>query len=315
MIRIIGIIFITILLLTVLVPTPELAFGQQWFNPQTLQCIVLIEKLVQGRYAPLGTGFLVTGEREDGKPILITAKHLMKRDKIFISIPADSEIITYASKYQTTRFKIGDTWWHLTGERLRCEFETINKGLHKYVTHSDTAIDIAAFPLDVGTSLEKNGEILKVSKIALVPKNFYESKKNVQLGDDIYFVGYPFGLGSSDPLSPVLRSGTVAWIGPTGSEFLLDAMSYGGNSGSPVFTKATITKEFGVIANTPVYLIGMIFGHLKQDYPLLKIDTIQEQEALVVDTVEIENLGLAKAVWIDEILEVVKKASLIKLDE
>lgn len=312
----IRIILTPFLLVTVFTLTTEVAFMQQWFDPRTLRCIVLIEKQVQNNYPALGTGFLVTSDREDGTrtPILVTAKHVLQRDKIFISIPADAEIVAYASKYKKTRFKLGDIWWDLSGERLRCEFKPANNGRYRYATHSDTTLDIAAFPLDVRDTCELDGKILKISKVGVLLSSFFKSKKNVQLGDDIYFVGFPFGYGSSDPLSPVLRSGTVAWIKPNGQEFWLDALSYGGNSGSPVFTKSTMTPKLGVFENTPVYLIGMIVGHLAEYYPLQRLNISETLLVAETDTVEIENRGLARAVWVDEILEVVKKASLIKLD-
>jgi hypothetical protein len=77
---------------------------------------------------------------------------------------------------------------------------------------------------------------------------------------------------------PLIRSGMIAWLADDSKEFLLDAFSMGGNSGSPIYT------NMGGIA----FYIGMIFGHWESNNN--------------------NNIGLARCYWADDVLEVVEKA-------
>jgi len=103
------------------------------------------------------------------------------------------------------------------------------------------------------------------------------------------------GRYTSKVSSPVLRTGIVSWKSDESNEFLLDALSYSGNSGSPVFTKAKIGKA-------GPDLIGMVTGHLNEELEF------EDKNNLMKKPKSHGNMGLAICVWIDDILEVVKIA-------
>ena len=84
--------------------------------------------------------------------------------------------------------------------------------------------------------------------------------------------------------NPLVRKGSIAWKSSKNSEFLLDAFSYGGNSGSPIFTLSDIQNR--------TYLIGMVTGHLPSE--------------------KSENIGLAKCIWVDDIMKLVEKYNNIR---
>jgi hypothetical protein len=291
--------------LTIFIPLMffEIAYSQ-WFDPQTLNCVVLLEKLVDSTYVPHGTGFLIKLGTEDVIPIAITAKHLLNREKIYISIPSDK---SFKEKYRKRQIKILNTTWHIEANRLRCEFETGIKDTKRFVVHPDSALDIAAFPLEIGTQVGLKGEdLFQITSIQVIGSSRIPSRSGFSLGTNAYFIGFPMGFGSSDPISPVLRSGTIAWISPKNKEFWLDAISLGGNSGSPVFTQATLNPQFGVIKPESPKLIGIIFGHYGEKIPMLQADA---EKGIVIQKVrEIENWGLARAIWCDDILAVARLA-------
>ncbi len=110
-------------------------------------------------------------------------------------------------------------------------------------------------------------------------------RKDVSLGDEFYFIGFPLGLFVDKRLSPILRSGTVAWMSDESTHFILDAFSFGGNSGSPVFSKIILGRKPGELNWEDAYLSGMVVGHFydENDHKI--------------------NIGLAKCLWIDEIIK------------
>ena len=281
----------------------------EWFEQETLRSILLFEKLTDKGYRPHGTGFLV-GARSDTSiyrydmRIAITNKHLLHgREEVYVSIPATDEFIKYTKSAGTKQVKVKSRMWSLDGKRLRTKFETIINDKKMYAVHDNPAIDIAAFQLNPpGIITTDDGKEVKVSNIALLGDSFVGSNKEIRLGRETYFVGFPWGFGSLDPISPVVRSASVAWIDPCHGEYWLDAISLGGNSGSPVFTK---TQKLQDDELEHAKLVGIIFGHHGDKRQLISIDTSCQAH---IELLEIENSQLARAVFINDILIVIDKA-------
>ena len=132
-------------------------------------------------------------------------------------------------------------------------------------------------------------------------------EKDLSLGDEIYFVGFPFGIGAHHRIEPLVRSGSIAWISENSREFLLDAFSFGGNSGSPVFLKRLIGTKPGVLRWEKPFLVGMITGH--HSIRLENVLTQPDPSVLKFEKGTINlNLGLARCVWVDDILHIANKA-------
>ena len=93
---------------------------------------------------------------------------------------------------------------------------------------------------------------------------------------------------SDKKINPLVRGGVLAWKSDDSKEFLVDGTSYGGNSGSPVFT------QYDLLHNKPPALIGMVLGHLAE--PVDSTDSIGRI-----------NEGLARCIWIDDILKLAEK--------
>jgi len=255
------------------------------FNTDYINCTVLLEKRIDTTFVPHGTGFLIKDYSKKYSHYLVTCEHVLKNPEIYISIPATTEIIEKLNSLGTNSILIGDNIWILDGEVLRIGVKlNLNKS---YVKHD--SIDIGVVGVSIGSWLYDN-DTVKMSNVLGIPRSLISKRRDVPIGIDVYFSGFPYMIGttlgllntknySSHIPTPLIRKGILAWKDPDSKEFLLDAFSYSGNSGSPVFIQADLY-------NKPL-LIGMVFGHLPS--------TISD------------NMGLARCVWIDDILDTIKK--------
>lgn len=252
-----------------------------WFGKSTINTIVLIQKKDKGNYINHGVGILFSLSNYE-RSIVVTCEHLLKGKEIYIVIDADSGFIKEMENQGQTQQKIRKSIWEIDNYQLRLKVKLIKDST--FVTHPDTLLDIGAFPIDLFSSIVlNNGSELRYTETTFVSKKNFGDIKKTRLGEDVYFVGFPFGIGINYILEPLVRSGTIAWISRSSTEFLLDAFSYGGNSGSPVFTKMNPLNN----NRLKPYLIGMIVGHLGFEY---------------------ENFGLARCVYIEDMLTVIELA-------
>lgn len=265
----------------------------QWFDNRTVYSIVLIEKEVvdtlgNRQIVPQGTGFIMRNYKNETHPIIVTCAHIIKNlSLIYVVITADSSLIEEMEKTKASYLALNKDLWELEDNNLR-----LRVNLEKNKTYvSNDSLDIMAFPITMIQKIagDSTSGDFKLMKFLVIPQSLIKTNRKSNLGDEIYFVGFPFGIGTKYSktgyaakyfLSPLLRSGSIAWISTDNKIFLLDAFSYSGNSGSPVFTK----KSWG---KPGPYIIGMINGHLGM---------------------ENENFGLARCVGIDDILNIVKLA-------
>jgi len=255
-----------------------------WFGKSTINTIVLIQKKDKGNYINHGVGILFSLSNYE-RPIVITCEHLLRGKEIYIVIDADSGFIKEMDNQGQNQLEIGKSTWEINNHQLRLKVNLLKDST--FVTHPDTLLDIGAFPIDVFSyRILNNGSKLKYTESTFVGEKNIGDNKKILLGEDVYFVGFPFGIGASHTLEPLVRSGTIAWISRYSNEFLLDAFSYGGNSGSPVFTQMNPLNN----NRLKPYLIGMIVGHLGFEY---------------------ENFGLAKCVYIEDMLTVIEFAKRI----
>lgn len=263
------------------------AFCQEsnWFGSSTVKCIVLLQKFEAGKYVNHGVGILTTHDDHD-TPIIVTCEHVLRNNHIYVVANADTSLIKEFKRLNLKTIKIRNIDWTLDGSLIRAKVDLLKN--KTFVTHP-SGLDIAAFPFNIIQSLvsKKDSTITPVTNILFVSNKNCGDKTMVNLGEDTYFIGFPFGFGISDVLEPLLRSGVVSWVSPTNNEFLLDAISYGGNSGSPVFTKMTPLNK----KRLQPYLIGMVVGHYGYEY---------------------ENFGLARCVYINDIIDVINDAKKIK---
>lgn len=274
-----------IILVLLFIKTETYSQETNWFGSTTIKSIVLLQKLDSGKYVNHGVGILTVHDDFD-TPIIVTCEHVLRNNHIYVVANADTALIKEFKKLNVERLKIQNVDWTLDGNLIRAKIDLIKN--KTFVTHTD-GLDIAAFPFNITQSLifKKDSSIMPISQILFVSDKNFGNNGMVNLGEDTYFIGFPFGFGVSDVLEPLVRSGVVSWVSQKNNEFLLDAISYGGNSGSPVFTKMTPLNN----NRLKPYFIGMVVGHYSSEY---------------------DNIGLARCVYIDDIIDVINDAKKLK---
>lgn len=125
-------------------------------------------------------------------------------------------------------------------------------------------------------------------------------------GLGVLVLGFPMGLAGDEQNFVIVRKGIFArvqdWLQERADDFLIDALAFPGNSGSPVIT----TPELVAITNTKSLrvsrLVGMITSRIPYDDVAVSPQTGKPR---VVFT---ENSGLARVVPVDAIEETIELA-------
>jgi len=158
-----------------------------------------------------GTGFLTS---HNGKIYLVTAAHVASK------LSKNAEVL----------------WNTASGELKKFTFEFIHEKLPAAKWFFHPLADIAIHPFGFS---EKSDHVLISEKV------YWDSKKEISLGREVYILGYPMFLGVGDILSPIAKEAKVAsWVTSIDRPninkelvfILLDEDLASGYSGSPVFT-------------------------------------------------------------------------------
>ena len=185
---------------------------------QLMQATVQLEQPLGDGTRTVGTGFLISETRPDGRThiILVTANH------VFDKMPREAARIGY-------RIANPDGSWSYSPQALRIRDP---QGRPLWTHHPSR--DVAALAITAPAAFAR----------AAIPEDYLAaddtfSKYNVAAGDQMMTLGFPRGLAANAAGFPILRAGRVASypvaparIFPT---FLLDFSVFPGNSGGPVF--------------------------------------------------------------------------------
>lgn len=183
-----------------------------------LHSLVLIEKKVGDDFEPEASGFLTT--KKDKKHfILITNEHVIKSNinnlPLFVRLSKKKEV------------------------KQEKKFQRIPLMIKKERFAIDSKSDLAAFYLFIPNKYDPKN--LHVSPISF---KSYLTFNSVPLGDEVFLVGFPTSIQKINSLQknknlPILRGGIIsAKFQEDDTNFILiDAPSYWGNSGGPVFIK------------------------------------------------------------------------------
>ena len=188
----------------------------KWLNEDLLKTIVLFEIPNQkGELVPHGTGVLINYH---GVFIVVTCKHI---------------VLNLQSKelYKGLVASINKT----DGTVTRRSIESIHKQFKcSWLFHKNEDVDLALSIMGLNESEDD---------IKLIGQDLLEDFNSIPLGEDIFFLGYPHGLGVSkdNKLTPLVRVGMVS-LKTKDMKFLIDANVYPGSSGGPVFYRPTIAS-------------------------------------------------------------------------
>ena len=290
------------LIIIFLVLSPKIIICQ-WFDKQSLQSTVLLEKIDNNNFLPHGTGFLLYNYKSPSDLIVVTCAHLLQgKQNISVRVNPDSSVLKIL-QMEGQKIAIFRNALLLDNTvRFIVNIDSTNHYIHPN-------LDIAAFffripKLFQQTDSGKNE--IRLTKLLSIPISGMENREKLSIGDEVYFVGFPLGYGTTNYVEPIIRSGSIAWLPKDDKFYLLDAFSYGGNSGSPVFQKMIVGSKLGELSWNPPKLVGMVFGH--QSIELENILSQPKPNELKFETTNIDlNIGLAKCVYMDDIMYVIEK--------
>jgi Trypsin-like peptidase domain len=267
---------------------------QNGFNKETFSSVLLLEKEDSlGKLIPHGTAFTLYNYKQGKYQYVVTCEHVLRNKYIYVRLPLTKDAKATLISQNTKEIIVRGTKWIMDENTIYTRVTLIRDS----TVIVNSKLDIAVFKLGTQLSIfsgEDSTNIMNITNNTGIPKSICGSKSTAEIGTEINFLGFPFSIGTSkgyhfsgyfadESNTPLLRTGTLAWKNKE-SIFLIDAMSYSGNSGGPVFTK--INPKTGIPK-----LIGMVTSHL--------IDERLGKDAGI-------NIGLASCVWIDDILKLIE---------
>ena len=175
----------------------------------------------------LGTGVLVKdllGKK--ARNILVTAKHVVFEDNGYgKAIP---DLYIWGNKKDGSEFEYPYLYFQELWPNV------------KWIKHFDSKVDIA---ISIVGFSDKD-------LIDFVPLKRFKEIANLNKGENVYYLGFPNGLGAGFGSNPVLRKGMVALNEKGKKFFYVDAVVTTGNSGGPVFSlENKIPKLLGIVTD------------------------------------------------------------------
>jgi len=208
----------------------------------------------KGKLIPNGTGFFV-GVNNPSDPNsfsvnLVTAKHVLYKPKTTIFL--DKVFVRLNKKEGGSQI---DT------------IPLIAEGSNRNVfTHSDSTVDIVVIPF---LPDQEKFDFKFLPSNMITTKDAYKKLK-IREGSDVFFTGLFTPYPGAERNYPVVRFGRVAlvtdeqieWQGELMDLYLIEAGSYGGYTGSPVFFYLGSDRNPGrLVVGTPVLkLAGVMKG-------------------------------------------------------
>ncbi len=175
-------------------------------------------------------------------------------------------------------------------------------GPHEILYHPNPAVDVAAIPYAPAASADVD--------FRTIPRELFATKdfclrENVGEGDEVFFVGLMPQFYGRLRNYPVVRHGRIAlWTeepfetdrGPA-SFIYVEANSYPGNSGSPVFLRFGQTRDSWVlrVGADRIMLLGVMHGYLPQAGRVEPVALAEPGRILAF----LENINIAMVVPVD----------------
>jgi hypothetical protein len=222
---------------------------------------------IENDWHEFGTGFLVARNisATEAKVFLVTNKHVLNSEP---KLRAEAEHIQVFFNYWDENGRIA-------GRGVHINLSYTNGDGRIWEEHPDSDVDVLVLDL---TALYLNvpNSIKKVARYNVFADADKLNEFDIDIGDHIYTLGYPKGLGHGVNYLPIARGGIIATqIGqpymdivatPTGPRqryvrgFLIDGGILPGSSGSPVILgpKPARFVNGTFITETPTLLLGIV---------------------------------------------------------
>lgn len=241
---------------------------------QIKKSIVFLGRVNQDQSVDLqATGFLVSIDSVDH---LVTAKHVVfdsGRDEFI-----DTNMVVLLN---TTDRTINAR--HIDGIKrvLSCN----------WIFHPNRDVDVAIIPFGI----QEGNDDIKV-----IPRDYFLPADELFENLDVFFLSYQPGIEPKEKILPILRRGAISVMNED-TTFFIDAASFPGNSGSPVFLSPSmmLTETASYTVSPGGKFIGVIGGYIPYQEEAVSLQTGHRR--IIFE----ENTGLSKAWSIRFINEII----------
>ncbi len=209
---------------------------------------------------PNGTGFLVSQPLKDTPGLrqffLVTNKHVVGDWNL-----ADGNIVSFFPKIVLFLYTKGKAGSNLFLKKTVNLLDPLGKVSNKLKLHPDPKIDIAVIDVTIEISTILDIDLVSFDTSFLLKFDKIYEGMHLGIGDQVFALGYPFGITSTHSNLPIAKSGYIASL--PGEEFqveiscqnrakkkvltiaegkliIVDGLIVGGNSGGPVVLPAEI---------------------------------------------------------------------------
>ena len=262
-------------------------------------CFIFVQK--NGKEVPNGTGFFVSIQNPDNNKVyvyLVTAKHVLQS--------SPDKGIFHSSCFIRLNEKGGGT------KQIPINIFPTGKKKNVFM-HEDSTVDIAVIPLIPD---------FKIFDYKTIPMSYLTNRKdfqslNVREGSDIFFAGMFTPHIGQQKNYPIFRFGRIAllsdekilFMGKKRDLYLIEMLSFGGNSGSPVFIHLGADRKPGsLILGSPILKIaGVISGTYQKGYPVIKVPTSTDEQ------LSLDNMGIAAVTPCYHLREIILSEDLKKI--
>ena len=254
-----------------------------------------------------GTGFLISQPEprlgpQGGISYLVTCKHMIQEPNPAGGIEGGPYLQAVSVRLNRTAPDQDGTQFALVPAPV-----VDNSGsLQWFIDPEDDTVDLAITPIGLGPQTE----------FKTIPTSMFATKdlikqKGVNENDEILFAGLFTWYPGAKKNYPIVRHGKIALLSQeripldkrhpdkTVDVYLADVMSFGGNSGSPVFLRIGGIREgpTNSLEGYSYYLLGVMKGFFPEAMPFeLDLAQIPGQTA--------QNSGIAAVVPADKILHI-----------
>jgi len=171
-----------------------------------------------------------------------------------------------------------------------------NGQLNCFVNETDLSLDLAICPVHLDTD---DWDTKELSENFFVTPQIIKSE-HIDESTELFFAGLFVSFEGNKRNIPIVRHGKIAMmpeeqIGAS-DYYLADVMSFGGNSGSPVFVRTGGFQDSGPV-QPKYYLLGIMQGFFPVDSPVAVETGILQGAAK-------ENTGVAAVIPASKILEI-----------
>jgi len=240
---------------------------------------------------PIGTGFWVGVPAKDGA------------DRIFCYIVTAKHVVD-ATDHVLARLNLAQADQPSGFAKI-----SLGTGNTQPILHSNPAVDIAVIPFVPPQDAGVDFKVIQKDMFALKD---YRQSQSVSEGDEVFFIGLMPQIYGKLKNTPVVRYGRIALVtdepfvtnGGEAAYFYVEANSYPGNSGSPVFLRFGPIRQAGqiTIGADRIRLLGIMHGYLSQGRLLEEVDMPTGNKTLAF----LENINIAMVCPVDYLAEILE---------